>query len=164
MAYLTLEQYLARFGERETILLTAETPGSPTYDSAKVEAAISDADDVVEAYIGARYVVPIVGSPPSIVQGWTAALAREALFVNVGKVSDAVTLAADRARGQLKDVQAGKMSLPIAEGGTPLTPANASGLAMSSNDREAAVFTGGALDGFMTPFLGGYAPCWRRGS
>ncbi len=165
MPYLTVEQYIARFGERETILLTSETPGAATYESAKVEAAIDDADDVVEAYIGARYVVPIAGDPPSVVRGWTAALAREALYVNVGKVSDAVKEAADRARAQLRDVQAGKMSLPIAEGGSPLTPSNSSGMATSSNDRDAPVFSGtGSLDGYMTPFSGGYSPCWRRGS
>lgn len=162
MAYITVAEYISRFGERETILLTNEQPGSSTFTSRKVEEAIDDADDVVEAYIGTRYVVPVV-SPPSVLRGWTAALAREALFVNTGKLSDTVKEAADRARAQLRDVQAGRMSLPIPEGGTALETANNLGLAASSNDREPALFTRSTMDAFTVPFGGGYNPCWRRG-
>lgn len=162
MAYITVAEYVARFGARETTLLTNETPGGATYVSEKVERAIDDADDIVEAYIGARYVVPVV-SPPPVVRGWTAALAREALYTQTGKVPDAVTNAANIARGQLRDVQKGLMSLPIPEGETPLEGSGSQGTAQSSKDRDAPVFAGtGALAGYMAPFSPGYMPNWRK--
>jgi phage gp36-like protein len=168
MPYLSVPDYLGRFGERETILLTNDTAADPdvepTYDSTKVSDAISDASEVVDGYLGARYVTPI-GSPPRIVQGWVAALAREALYVNTGRVSDAATQAASRARQQLVDVQAGRMSLPIETGATAPATANNIGYATSSMDRDAPTFAGtGVLDSFSAPFGYNPNPCWRQGT
>jgi phage gp36-like protein len=167
MPYLTVDQYIARFGQQETTILTNEVPsgapGGDTYDSSKVESAIDDAAEVVEGYLGARYAVP-VADPPRIVQGWTAALAREKLFEQVGRVNDAATQAADRARAQLKDVQAGKMTLPIAEGSDPIPSSGTLGNATSSMDRDRPIFGDRTLDRFTMPVSGYYGACWRRGT
>lgn len=163
--YLSNAEYIARFGDRETVLLTNDTAlaqEAPTYDSAKVDAAISDATEVVEGYIGRRYVVP-VESPPAIVKGWVAALAREALHVNVGRVNDAVQTAADRARAQLKDVVKGDLTLPIAEG-SPALEYTGAGIATSSLDRPCPVVTDSRLADFVAPFTGDNTGAnWRGG-
>ena len=167
MPYLSVAEYIRRFGERETILLTNTTaaePGvTPTYDSLKVEEAINDATEVVEAYVGKRYAVPIE-DPPRVLIGWVAALAREDLHVKTNKVTAPVQDAADRIRSQLRDVAKGEMTLPLDEGQVGPVQ-NGQGYARSSNDRPAATFSGGgALDAFTAPFSGGYAPaCWRGG-
>jgi len=163
--YLEVSEYISRFGERETILLTNDQAlgGATTYDSAKVSDAIDDSSEVVDGYIGQRYVVPVI-DPPRIVKGWVAALAREALHVNVNRVTDAVKAAADRARQQLLDVSKGNMTLPIAEGDAPLTPSNGLGYAASSLDRPTPVVTDQRLADFTAPFTG-YCPtpAWRNG-
>lgn len=168
MPYLTIPQYLARYGERETILATNTTPPAPgvaaTYDVPVVEAAIEDAGAVVESYVGKRYVTPIA-DPPRIVLGWVAALAREAIHVNTGRSNQTIQDAADRVRSQLLQVSRGDLTLPIAEGADPLAPAPSSaGYAQSSNDRIPDTFSGGQLDGFTSMFGGnGVGGCWRRG-
>lgn len=166
MAYLTVSEYVSRFGDRETILLTNDTApaagATRTYDGVKIERAIADAGEVVEGYVGRRYVTPI-DSPPNIVKGWVAALAREALHTNTNKITEAVKAAADRARGQLADLVAGRLNLPIEEG-TDAPASVSTGEAVSSRDREGPVFTGGALDRFTAPFTGySYSPAWRNG-
>lgn len=167
MPYLSVAEYIRRFGERETINLTNTTalaPGiTPTYDSIKVEDAIRDATETVEGYVGKRYAVPIE-DPPRLLIGWVAALAREVLHVNTNKVTQPVQDAADRIRSQLRDVAKGDMTLPLEEGQAGPTPGG-QGYARSSNDRAGPGFSAdGALDDFVAPFSGGYgSPCWRGG-
>jgi len=170
MGYVTVQEYVSLFGERETIRLTNEVAPGPgdavTYDSAKVQDALDDASEVVDSYIGKRYVTP-VASPPRIIKGWVRNLARYQLHVDVNRVTDTVQAAADLARAQLKDVVAGNLTLPIEEGGTAPDPVTgALGNAASSNDRNPPVFAGtGSMDGYLYPFVGGPAgACWRRGT
>lgn len=168
MPYLTIPQYLARYGERETILATNTTAPAQgftaTYDVPVIESAIEDAGAVVESYVGKRYVTPIE-EPPRIVLGWVAALARETIHVNTGRSNQTIQDAADRVRSQLLQVSRGDLTLPIAEGADPLAPAPSStGYAQSSNDRIPDTFSGGQLDGFTSMFGGhGAGGCWRRG-
>lgn len=161
--YLTVDEYLRRNGERETILITNEdavTP-SPTYDSAKVEEAIGDATDMIDSYIGNRYAVPLV-DPPKLVQNMTNALARESLHKN--RMPEDVRAEADRVRAQLRDIAAGRMSLPVPESGEP--PATTTGGdPMRSNDADPLTFGKGAFDTFMAPFSpgSGRGACWKGG-
>lgn len=162
MVYLTTAEYIARFGERETIRLTNEVPGGTTFESDKVDNAIQDAMELVDGYIGPRYATP-VASAPRILKGWTAALAREKLYIATGTIPDAVKNDADLARKALYDVQKGNMTLPIPEGTDPLVTTG-NGSPVSSLDREAPVFAGtGALDGYLPPIGGSCLPNWRRG-
>lgn len=164
MAYLTVVEYVARFGERETTLLTNEAAvigsGLPVYDAAKVLARIEDATEEVEGYIGTRYATPLA-SPPPIVKGWVADIARLKLAEGTGRVSEAIKAAADRTTRQLERLVDGKLNLPIPEGVTPPTPLG-TGDASSSMDRPASVF--GTLDTFLAPFNSGCdVPRWRQG-
>lgn len=166
MAYLTVPEYVGRYGERETILLTNdEAPiggGTATYDAAKVEGAVDDATEEVEGYIGRRYATPLA-SPPRIVKGWVASIARLKLAETTGRVSEAIKEAADRTYTQLAQLVASKLDLPVDENTTAPAPIG-TGAARSSGDRATPVF-GSTLDSFTAPFTGGgaYAPCWRGG-
>ncbi len=168
MPYSSVAQYIARYGEREATLLTNATPPGagevPSYDSAKIDGALEAAGEVVDSFVGKRYVTPIT-DPPRIVVGWVQALAREELHVNTGRTNETVTASADRVRSQLLQVSRGDLVLPIAVGATAPVPVDGSlGYAASSLDRGPAPFSNGALDDF-TAGLGGYSPfvgCWRR--
>jgi phage gp36-like protein len=155
-AYLTQEEYLERFGRQEAVFLTDEAKtGDP--DSTKIETAISDATEIVDGYIGLRYPRPI-RDVPRLLKGIVAALARETLHTT--RATLAVTQNADRARAQLKDIQSGKLSLPIAEGQlAPVQLANGPG---STGDPYRSVYGSDGLDRYMSLSGGGFIPCWRR--
>jgi len=168
MAYLTTDEYVTRFGARETGLLTntdaAQGAGQASYDAAKVETALQDATDEIEGYVSRRYAVPLE-SPPTIVKGWVAAIARLKLAEATGRVADAIQAAADRVTRQLEQLAASKLDLPI-EPGQPALPENDAGSPMTSNDRDCPTFTRCAMDDFTSPFtMGGCdsVPNWRRG-
>lgn len=163
MAYVDVAEYVDTFGEQETKRITADSATDTTYDSAKVEEALADSEEVVDGYISRRYAVPLV-TVPKIVKGWVKALAREALHVNTGRMTDTVQQAADRARAQLKDLIAKNMDLPIDDvGGTPPAPVSI-GYAESSNDRTAPAFSGNpAFETYLDPLMyGSPLPAWRR--
>lgn len=166
MPYLTAVQYVARFGARETGLLSytdaVPTGAQPGYDVARVELAISRAGDEVEAYVSKRYTVPLP-SPPSLFLGWVEAIARLKLAEGTGRVSDAIKEAADKATRQMELLVANKLDLPIPAGATPL-PEVATGSPMSSNDRALPTFTSRTLGGYSDVFTGpgDCTPNWLR--
>jgi phage gp36-like protein len=166
MSYLTTAEYLARFGTRETTLLTNEADPvigvPPTYDSAKVDNAIADASDEVDRYIATRYAVPLA-SPEPIVRGWVAVIARFNLATASGRMNDAIKDAMDRVTRQLEQLAAGKLNLTAPPGGEAPGEVSA-GDAVSSNDAPCPTL--GSLDAFTAPFTPyGYdcVPAWRRG-
>lgn len=164
MPYLTVQEYIRRYGAQETATITNEvraTPGTaPAIVESKVEEAIEDATDVVDGFIGTRYALPLP-SLPRLVVGWTAALAREFLFKT--KPVPAVTEAADRVRLQLAQLSNRKINLPVPEGGE--APAEGSnGLAQTSGDAACPTFSSGAMGRYMGTFGRGCdTPNWRRG-
>jgi len=165
MAYLTVPDYVRRFGERETILLTNEAApiagAAPVYDPVKVEEQISDAGDVVDSYVGKRYATPLQ-SVPTIVRGWVAALARYKLAVATGRVNDAIKEEADRTYRQLEQLAAGRIDIPVPEGSAAPAPTSPGG-AQSSGDRVPSMFGGGVLDSYTNPLAGYPSACWKAG-
>lgn len=165
MPYLTVQEYIRRYGAQETATITNEvraTPGTaPAIVEPKVEEAIEDASDVVDGYIGARYTLPL-SSTPRLVIGWTAVLARELLHKN--RPLPAVTDAADRVREQLKDLANRKINLPIVEGEEPPVEGAGNGKAETSGDAPCPTIPASSLDRYMGGFgHGSRLPCWRGG-
>lgn len=161
--YISVAEYIRRFGEYETRMFTNTNQEAPsaTYDTAKVEAAISDADDEIDSYVSKRYGTPLE-SPPSLVVGWSAVIARLKLAEATGRVNEAIKDAAAFARRQLEQLAASKLNLPLPESGDAPTSVS-TGDAMVSGDRDCPVFSGGGLRGFMEPFNGGSCqPNWMR--
>jgi phage gp36-like protein len=110
--YLTADEYVARFGEEETVRLT-DKDRKGQVDAAMLTAALKDATDLVEGYLGVRYPLPLTPVPP-LVKGLVATLAREKLHSQ--RPTPQVTAEADRARSTLKDLSAGRMTLPDTTG------------------------------------------------
>jgi len=164
MPYLTVQEYLRRYGAQETATITNEVRTAagavPAIVESKVEEAIQDASDVVDGFVGTRYTLPLP-TVPRLVIGWTAVLAREFLFKN--KPLPAVTEAADRVRLQLVQLSTRKIDLPVPEGGAaPVEAAN--GSAQTSGDAPCPTFTGAGMDRYMGAFGRGCdVPRWRRG-
>lgn len=156
MVYLTTAEYLVRYGNAETIRITDETRSNEV-DSGKLLAALSDATDIVDAYLGKRYFVPLA-TPPSIVKHATGALAREILHTS--RPTDAVTGEADRARKQLEGIAKGLLSLPLPENATA-PGLTGSSISATSGDGSEPVFTDTKLAAFGS--LGGYpGGAWRN--
>ena len=155
MAYLTDAEYLSRYGAAETVRLTDETR-SGDYDSEKLGSAISYAGDIVDAYLGGRYIVPLVEAP-AIVKHITAALAREILHTS--RPTEAVTQEADRARKQLEGMSKGVLTLTVPLSAEPAATTGSSSSATSGDGSE-PVFTDNKLAPYqsMSGYLGGN---WR---
>jgi len=161
-AYLTVEQYVARFGDYETKLFTAEDPNAPTFDTVKVESALDDATEEVEGYIATRYGTPLA-SPPPIVKGWVAALARLKLANGSGRVSQPIKDEVDRVTRQLERMVDGKLKLPV-DAGAVAPVERDPGAPLTSGDAAVPIFTGSTLAGFTDMFTGAaQLPAWRRG-
>jgi len=154
-AYLTVEEYLARFGNAEALRLTNETPQAPAIVPEKIERAIADAGELAEGYVAKRYPLPIA-DPPRLLIGIVAALAREALHKT--NPTEEVRNAADRARAQLRDVSIGRLDLLI-DDGAPLPSTER--LAITSGDAAPATFTREKMANF-TSFGGAPVAHWRR--
>lgn len=152
--YLTGEEYVLRYGEQETVRLTDETRAG-VVDGGRLETALRDASDFADGYIGTSYTLPLA-SVPRVVKSIVAALARELLHKT--RPTPEVKDAADRARLQLKDIAAGRMTLPVDVGATaPVS--SGSRLARTSGDSSTAFKD--ALAGYSIG--AGYAvPRWRQ--
>lgn len=156
MPYLTQAEYVARFGEAETLRLTDETR-SGQIESAKVEEALSDSEEEVDAYIGKRYAVPLA-NVPNLVKGFVAVLARERLHKT--KPTPTVEKEAERARKQLGEISRNLMVLPTDEGAAPQDGRPVADSA-SSGDGPTPIFTEQTLAGYDVPNYYD-VPNWRR--
>lgn len=149
MPYLTNQEYIDRIGLAETIRITDEDQ-SGAVDPVKVTDAIFDAGEFADSYIATKYTLPLP-FVPEIVKGIVVALAREILHRT--RPTDAVTAQADRARAQLKDIAAGRASIPVPDGSEAPSELPA-GLTVTSNDARGRLFTDAALCDFAG--FGGY--------
>lgn len=168
MAYLTVVEYVARFGAAETRLFTnldnTAPIAPPGYDAAKVDTALDDATEEVEGYIARRYKTPLA-QPPKIVKGWVAAIARLKLAEATGRVSDVIKDGADRVTRQLEQLVVSKLDLPI-DPGDPVPSQIGGGSVTTSGDAAPSEFgpAGVALDSFLAPWrgYGNGAPRWTQ--
>lgn len=147
--YLTADEYVERYGYAETIRLTDEDR-TGTVDTAKLETELKAQTDLADGYIGTRYTTPLLATP-RVVKTIVASLTREALHKT--KPTPEVTASADRARAQLRDIAAGKMTLPVEQGDeVPVVGGNR----FSSTSDDASTTFKDAVAGFgldrATPF------------
>lgn len=154
--YVTADEYVRRFGERESKLLTSEVAGGDI-DSAKVEEALDAAEEEANGYIGRRYLIPLA-SPPLFVRGIVQVIARYNLWKN--NRPDSVADDAKIARAQLKDIGDGKLAIPGATGILEQSTGGRS-LAATSGDANCPIFTEESMAGFDIP-AGQHIAHWRR--
>lgn len=152
--YLTADEYVTRYGQQETVRLTDED-GRGKVDGARLEEALKDASDEADGYIGTRYSTPLIDTP-RVVKSIVGALAREKL--HKARPMPEVVAAADRARTQLRDISAGRMTLPVDQGASaPVMGGNL--YAVTSGDGSTTFRD--AVSAFSTE-PGAYIPNWRR--
>lgn len=122
--FLTAEDFTETFGLAEVTQIAGvgnlNDPAGRSLDTAKVEAAITWAEDIFVGYARARY--PVLetltpGETPAVVKGLIADLARYRLRDKSGwqgQVAETVKDRYDAAIANIKAIAAGKFELPIA--------------------------------------------------
>lgn len=136
MAYATRTDIEAIYGAAHLETLVA---ADLDLDAA-VDRACAAASAEIDAYLGQRYAVPL--TPPSdVVTSWCVDIACWRLAANIAQLSEEVRKRAERALAILKDVAAGRASVPgltataTGDGGSDLSVGSSAGPAFSSRRR-----------------------------
>lgn len=117
MAYASLDDLIARAGERE-IKDIADRDRDGIIDADVISEALAHADNIVNGYVATAYTLPFA-QVPDLVRTWAVAIARHKLHFQ--GPPDYVVADYKDAIAALKDVQAGRLSLATPAG----TPADA---------------------------------------
>lgn len=137
--YATVDEMIARFGEREMIELSDRLePFAHVVSRPVVEAALADASAEIDGYVQARFPLPLSPAPRLLVR-ICCDLARKFLYRD--RPPEAVTTDADTARRQLLQISRGELALEGAAG----TPAATDDVRRAG---PARVFTAETLVGF----------------
>lgn len=107
MSYATEADLVTRFGAQE-ITANADRDGDAEIDAAVIEAALSTADNEIDAALGRRYLTPVSPVPPILVD-IACDLARARLFTS--EVPEIVRDNVKAARAQLKRIADGELQL-----------------------------------------------------
>lgn len=146
MPYLTVDDYVERYGIAETVRVTDESKAGEV-NAPKVEKAIADATAEADSYLAVRYVLPIPAPAPEIVVAIVGDLARERL--TRARPTELVIANAARARSQLKDLSAGRASIPATAAGAAPPGEIPIGMAVAAGDGRPRVFNDVALSDFV---------------
>ncbi|MDR5655424.1 gp436 family protein [Ruixingdingia sedimenti] len=140
MAYATLADLVERAGEAE-VRQIADRDRDGVPDPDVIGAALQDASDLIDGYVGARYDIPLASIPPQL-RPWAVSIARYTLHRNGAPTW--VEQDYKDALAALKDVAHGLIALPVAAGDTP--PVAVTGQTMGRH--PAQVFTPQKLRGW----------------
>lgn len=113
--YASLADLIARAGEAE-IRQTADRNRDGTADTDVVNAALTDADNLINGYLRARYSLPLA-TTPALVKTWATSIAR--YFLHRNGAPDYVEKDYKDAIVALKDVSAGRLIVPDVGGNEP---------------------------------------------
>lgn len=142
MTYVTKQQLIDRFGERELIQLTDRTnKPATTIDDTVVTGAITDAQALADGYLGKVYALPLAVTPPVLTR-ISADIARYYLHGKSADKDGPVHRAYLEATSWLKDVSRGLVQID-ADG---VAPAAAGGGSIRAKPAD-RVFTRDSLKG-----------------
>lgn len=140
MAYATQQDLIDRFGEERLVDLTDRaTPPAGAIDATVVAQALDGASATIDAYVGARYALPLSQTPLPLQQACEAIAFYQ---LHVDSAPDKVVEDYKAAMRFLSDVATGKVALPLPAGDTPTT---AGGAETVGPDR---IFSRDSLDGY----------------
>jgi len=113
MAYSTLADILAMVQE-DTLRQMTDDDMNGVVDTAKVDAAILTADEIINGFLRGRYTVPLTTVPP-LVMGLSRDLAIYEVYSRRGEggCPDNVVKRADNVRKMLGQIQRGEMLLDV---------------------------------------------------
>lgn len=140
MSYATLQDILDRAGEQE-LRQIADRDRDGLIDPEVIAAALADAQDAIDGYLGTKYALPLASVPP-IVRGWSVTISRYIMHRN--GAPEHVAQDYKDAIAALKDVSRGLITLPVAVGDTPAVPVG--GTVMAAHPDQ--VFTPTKLAGW----------------
>lgn len=126
MPYCTLSDILGVIPERELIQLTDDAIPPLSVNQAVVNQAVAAADALINGYIGERYPLPFA-EVPELLPGLALDLTVYRLYLRrkKGEPPETIKAAYDNALKQLRDVQAGKLSLGVTAAGVkPVVSSN----------------------------------------
>lgn len=120
MTYATLTDLIERAGNAEIIQI-ADRDDDNVPDDTVVDAALIHADNIVNSYVGVKYRVPL-DETPDIVRTWAVSIAR--YYLHRYDRPEYLVQDYKDAMSALRDVAAGKISLPTATGVDPAASAS----------------------------------------
>ena len=142
--YATKQDLIDRFGEKELKQLTDRANVPPTtIDDVVVGRALTDAEALINSYVGKVYTLPLAVVPAVLVK-YAADIARYYLHGKAADKDSPVTRAYDQAIAWLKDVARGLVDLNDNSGEVP---EQAGGGAIRANP-SGRVFRRDTLKGF----------------
>jgi phage gp36-like protein len=113
LAYATLQDLITRFSERRLIQLTDRfVPPAEVIDESVTAEAIQHAGDLIDGYVRAIYALPFQ-TVPALLNGLACDIAYFRLFQ---EPTDEARKRYDDALRTLRDISAGKIKLPVADG------------------------------------------------
>lgn len=115
MSYFARQDYVDRHGEQELLQLT-DRDGDGIEDSGVLDKAAADADAEINAYLGARYALPLA-STPELLKRIARDLVRYFLFDQ--RAPEEVRLRYQRAIKLLESIRNGDTSLGLPALSTP---------------------------------------------
>ncbi|MEW5729149.1 MAG: DUF1320 domain-containing protein [Pseudomonadota bacterium] len=140
MAYITIDDLIARFGSAELIDV-ADRDDDGAADPDVVAAAISDAEDVINGYLAAVATVPLT-TVPEVVKRLASQIAR--WFLHKDDPSEAIRQGYKDAIALLDEIRAGDFRLDLGEPGeAPTAGSRVKGSAAPQ------VFNASRLSGFV---------------
>lgn len=110
MAYATLQDLIARYGEEELIQLS-DRLGHGSVDTTVIDQALADAGSVIDGHLAGRVALPLSPVPP-ILTAYCCDLTRERLFPDA-PADHPVVRRGNEARKFLAQVAAGHIALGI---------------------------------------------------
>ena len=135
MNYCTLEDIRGHISEARLVEITDDTHpnDSGTVNADIVEKAIKESSDIIDAYIGKRFKLPLPGIP-SVLRTICVDLSIYNLYERVTEmdISEGMKLRYNNAIKMLERIAEGEMSIGIA----PEEPIAEMGFAVASNGRE----------------------------
>lgn len=118
MPYCTIDDLKARIPESELVQLTDDA-GLEVLAQGVVDGAIRQADDLIDGYLRASYVVPLAAPLPNLVTNISSDLALFHLYSRRFQgqpdgIPEAITKRYDDARADLARIQRGALTLDVA--------------------------------------------------
>lgn len=140
MTYATHDDLIDRAGANE-LRQIADRDRDGVADPEVLDAALADADNVINGYVETKFLTPL-DPVPDLVRTWAVSIARYGLHRN--GAPDNVKDDYRDAIAALKDVSAGRIALPVAAGETAPKPLTGTTLAA----HPPQVFTADKLRGW----------------
>jgi phage gp36-like protein len=116
--YLTAQEFIDRYTQREALLLTAEG-NSSTVDTLRLERGLADASSMVDGYLARRFQLPLVSVAtlqpvvPDVIKRLTGDVARYLLTGTHVRETDAIRNRYNDAIKQLDHIANGTVSMGV---------------------------------------------------